>query len=98
MRAAVRARASAFFARSSCLHWVCMGVPGTIGWMAIALSLVSCAELPWRPYAAAPPSPTRAALPPATARVAAPSVTLDATHEYSLMELIDLAQRANPDT
>jgi outer membrane protein TolC len=74
-----------------------MTMAGTIGWIAIVLPLVSCAELPWRSYAAAPPSPRRAAL-PTTERIAAPTVTLDATHEYSLIELIDVAQRANPDT
>jgi len=75
-----------------------MSVPGTIGWIPAVLSLVSCGELPWRSYAAAPTSPTRAALPTTTERIAAPTVTLEATHEYSLVELIDVAQRVNPDT
>jgi outer membrane protein len=75
-----------------------MHMAGTIGWIAVVLSLVRCAELPWRSYAAAPPSPTRGAHPATTARIAAPLVTLDATHEYSLVELIDVAQRVNPDT
>jgi outer membrane protein TolC len=75
-----------------------MRVPGAIGWIAGALSLLSCAELPWRSYAAAPPSPTRAEMATTATRIAAPLVTLDATHEYSLVELIDVAQRANPDT
>jgi outer membrane protein len=75
-----------------------MGVPGTIGWIAVMLPLVSCAELPWRSYAAAPSGPTRTSLPAPTERIAAPAVMLDATREYSLVELIDVAERANPET
>jgi outer membrane protein TolC len=69
-----------------------------IRWIAVVLSLVSCAELPWRSYAAAPSSPARALGATAPERIAAPPVTLAAAHEYSLVELIDVAQRANPDT
>ena len=68
--------------------------------MLLALpALIGCAELPWRPYQAAPPSPTQAFRSDRSARVVpAPPLRLDDAHDYSLIELIDVAQRANPDT
>ncbi len=74
-----------------------MRMAGAIRCSAVVLSLGACAELPWRSYSAAPPSPThelRAAKEP----IALATVRLDPARQYSLVELVDVAQRANPDT
>ncbi len=69
--------------------------------VATLAALAGCAELPWRSYQAAPPTSARifrAAAAGARAVAPAPPPTLDEAHEYSLIELIDVAQRANPET
>jgi outer membrane protein TolC len=72
-----------------------MGAAMTMG--AVVLCVAGCAEVPWRSYSSAPASPNLEIR--ASARVTLPSVViLDPAHEYSLVELIDRAQRANPDT
>jgi outer membrane protein len=68
----------------------------------IAAAAAACAEVPWRAEREAPPSFARASLDePAAASEPvgepAPPV-LDDAHEYTLVELIDLAQRSNPET
>src|SRR5258708_5585736 len=76
-----------------------MRMTPAIRWIAVVALLASCAELPWRSYAAAPTSPTRELRPAfAGASELTPLVDLDGAHEYSLVELIDLAERGNPET
>ena len=77
-----------------------MGVARAIRWAAVLASLAGCVELPWRSYSAAPPSPTRMPRPAASDAAAVPVSlpTLEDAHEYSLVELIDVAQRSNPET
>ena len=58
-----------------------------------------CAEMPWRAEQGVPLSADRSALdetPPVAAPLPPPA--LDRTQEYALVELIDLAQRSNPET
>ena len=76
-----------------------MRMTRAIRWFGVVALLGSCAELPWRSYAAAPSSPNHELRPVfgGAPELAAP-IELDATHAYALLELIDLAQRANPDT
>jgi outer membrane protein len=69
-----------------------------IGWSTVVLALMSCAELPWRAYSAAPPRPTRELRPTTGEPLAFAAGHLEPEHEYSLLELVDLAERANPDT
>src|SRR5262252_1670301 len=69
-------------------------------WIALSALLAGCAELPWRSLAAAPPSPTQMAADATseTAFVTAWPQAIDEAHEYSLVELIDIALRINPET
>jgi outer membrane protein len=64
-----------------------------------------CAEVPWRAERTAPPTSSQIAADNSAgvagvADVVAPQAPpgLDRAHEYALTELIDLAQRGNPDT
>ncbi len=76
-----------------------MGVARAIRWAAVLASLAGCVELPWRSYSTAPPSPTRVArVADGETAVSVSLATLDDAHEYSLVELIDVAQRSNPET
>jgi outer membrane protein len=69
-------------------------------WIALSASLAGCAPLPWRSYAAAPPTPTRMAENATSDTVLVPASppALDDGHEYSLVELIDIAERTSPET
>jgi outer membrane protein len=68
----------------------------------LALALASapaCEEMPWRAALAAPPSSSRIFVGESPDLIAPiPPVTLDRTHEYTLVELVDLAQQNNPET
>jgi outer membrane protein TolC len=75
-----------------------MSMTRAIGWSAVVFSLVGCAELPWRSYSAAPPSPSQELRATTEGGIALATVGLDPAHQYSLVELVDLAERANPDT
>ncbi|HEX4445957.1 MAG TPA: TolC family protein [Polyangiaceae bacterium] len=68
--------------------------------MGLALAAApACVELPWRADEAAPQDPSRplADHSPAVPASADPPA-VDRTHEYALVELIDLAQQSNPET
>ena len=69
-------------------------------WIALVVPLTGCVDPPWRAYAAAPASPTEMTANATSARLSVPALpaTLDVSHEYSLAELIDLAQRTSPVT
>src|SRR5215831_14584351 len=70
------------------------------GWIALAVSLAGCVELPWRSYAAAPPGPAQMAANATSETVFVPAwlQALDEAHEYALVELIDIAERISPET
>ncbi|HTB77744.1 MAG TPA: TolC family protein, partial [Polyangiaceae bacterium] len=66
---------------------------------------LGCAEMPWRAERTAPPSSSQIVVDDAAGvrgvvDVVAPESppALDRAHEYALIELIDLAQRSNPET
>ncbi len=66
---------------------------------------IGCAEMPWRAERTAPPTSSQAIVDDSAGGLGAADVVvldtppaLDRAHEYALIELIDLAQRANPDT
>jgi outer membrane protein len=72
--------------------------------LALAAS-IGCAEMPWRAEQTTPPTSSQIVVDDSAgvggvADVAAPEAppALDRAHEYALIELIDLAQRSNPDT
>jgi outer membrane protein len=60
----------------------------------------ACVTLPWRSYATAPPSASQTWRAPAPGAVRAPPPppSFAPDHEYALVELVDLAQRLNPET
>ena len=66
--------------------------------LAVVGVLPACADMPWRAEAEAPPSAAGLFLgdSPGVEEPALPSV--DRAHAYTLVELVDLAQRINPDT
>ena len=70
------------------------------GCVVLSAWLAGCVELPWRSYGAAPPSPSQMAANATDETVLVPAwpQAIDASHEYSLVELIDIAQRINPET
>ena len=81
------------------------GARGASGRAAVAVSLglgvatVACQQqVPWRAEEAAPASPSQIFAGESPELVAFPSTTPDVTHEYGLVELIDLAQQNNPET
>jgi outer membrane protein len=67
--------------------------------IACLASVSACADVPWRAERAAPPSAAQAFVDdsPGVSTPAPPAV-FDRAHEYALVELIDLAQRSNPET
>jgi outer membrane protein len=73
------------------------GVAALIG-LASAAS-PACASVPWRAEQAAPPSSAQIFVDDSPGVDApAPPPALDRAHDYALVELIDLAQRSNPET
>jgi outer membrane protein len=62
-------------------------------------SVSACADVPWRAERAAPPSAAQTFVDesPGVSTPSPPAV-FDRAHEYALVELIDLAQRSNPET
>ncbi len=65
----------------------------------VAAAASGCAEMPWRAEREAPASPSRMEVgSPPEVSAPAPVPVADASHEYALVELIDLAQRSNPQT
>jgi outer membrane protein TolC len=73
-------------------------------WVAVACLLAvtatgpGCAEVPWRAEREAPASSAQVFSGDVPFVGEPAPATIDRSHEYSLVELVDLAQRSNPDT
>ena len=64
----------------------------------ILVAAPGCAEMPWRAERETPPSSAQIYVGNSPLAAEPLSTTIDITHEYTLVELIDLAQRSNPET